>query len=335
MHATPPFPGPLRPSPERRGLAPWQRYGSWLLASLCLVGCGGGSEGSSEGGGLSNPVAPGVVEPLAGPAVRVEVSPVALLLTDNGQQQRLSVRAFDQDGREVKTAVTWEALRPAQVGVAADGTVRANTAVGSGQVVAIVDGVRSASVVVSVVQLAPGVTLINDAQIGSVPVAVDPLAEPDTDNPYEVLLIGIAAPAPGTLLLGREGRVIGGEVIESRVEAGGVRVRLKTVSIDRRVVAAEIQEEIDLKGLPCRCRPTSPRCTTCGWRPMSTSSRRDPAWPPPPNPSPHRSRRANQANQGRSARWPPPTAAKARWPCVNSSSVRSSARWPRRSCRCR
>lgn len=251
MNAPLPPPALHHPLPERRRLAPWQRHGSWLLASLCLAGCGGGSDGS----GLSNPVAPGLVEPLAGPAVRVEVSPVALLLTDNGQQQRLSVRAFDQDDREVKTAVTWEALRPAQVGVATDGTVRANTAVGSGQVVAIVDGVRSASVLVSVVQLAPGVTLINDAQIGSVPVAVDPLAEPDTDNPYEVLLTGIAAPAPGTLLLGREGQVIGGEVLESRVEAGGVRVRLKTVPIDRLVVAAEIQEEIDLKGLPLQVPP--------------------------------------------------------------------------------
>ncbi|MFN7727441.1 MAG: hypothetical protein ACK5QH_20490 [Rubrivivax sp.] len=173
-----------------------------------------------------------------------------MLLTSQGQQQALKAKAFDAEGRLVSSAVTWQASRPSEVAVADDGTVRAVSAVGSGQVVAVVDGVRSAPVLVAVAQPAAGVLLVGDAQVVSDPVVVEAAAEPDIDNPYEVVLSGVPMPAVGSLLLGREGKTVGGEVLAATQEATGVRVRLKTVALDRLVSGVRVQERIDLTGLP-------------------------------------------------------------------------------------
>lgn len=214
-----------------------------FVAALFLAACGGGGGGDAA--------AP------AEPVVRVEVTPAALMFTASGQQQRLNARGFDAQGREVTAAsVVWQASRPAQVDVAADGTVRANVALGAGQVVAVVGGVRSAPVLVSVAQPQPGVVLINDSQVLSGPTAAEPGAEPDVDNAYDVVLAGLPAPpAPGSLMLGREGISLGGEVVESEAVAGGVRVRLRLVPIDQLMLTAQIQEEIDLRGLPLDVPP--------------------------------------------------------------------------------
>ncbi len=219
-----------------------RRAGSFV-AALFLAACGGGGGGDAA--------AP------AEPVVRVEVTPAALMFTASGQQQRLSARGFDAQGREVAAAsVVWQALRPTQVDVAADGTVRANVALGAGQVVAVVGGVRSAPVLVSVAQPQPGVVLVNDSQVLSGPTAAEPGAEPDVDNAYDVVLAGLPAPpAPGSLMLGREGISLGGEVVESQAVAGGVRVRLRLVPIEQLMLTAQIQEEIDLRGLPLDVPP--------------------------------------------------------------------------------
>jgi hypothetical protein len=216
-----------------------------LVAALCLAACGGGGSDTTLPGAPAEPV------------VRVEVTPAALMFTASGQQQQLAARGLDAQGREVAGAsVVWQALRPAQVDVAADGTVRANVALGAGQVVAVVGGVRSAPVLISVAQPQRGVVLVNDSQVLSRPKAADPGAEPDVDNAYDVVLTGLAAaPAPGSLLLGREGISLGGEVVESEAVAGGVRVRLRLVPIDQLMLTAQIQEEIDLRGQPLDVPP--------------------------------------------------------------------------------
>jgi uncharacterized repeat protein (TIGR01451 family) len=214
-----------------------------VAAALFLAACGGGDDTSVSGA---------VPEPVT----RVEVTPAALLLTAGGQQQRLIARGFDAQGREVASAaVVWQASRPEQVGVDADGTVHANVALGAGQVVAVVGGVRSAPVLVSVAQPQPGVTLVDDSQVLAGPSAVGAPAEPDVDNAYDVVLAGLPAPAPGSLLLGREGIALGGEVLESEAVTGGVRVRLRLVPIERLMLTAQIQEEIDLRGLPLQLPP--------------------------------------------------------------------------------
>ncbi|MCV2370277.1 DUF11 domain-containing protein [Roseateles oligotrophus] len=218
----------------------------FCLFALALSACGGGG---SEGGGAANSGPPSQPPP-SGPAVRVEVEPAALLLTGLGQQQSLQARAFDSEGRLVSQTVTWQSSKPAEVEVGANGTVRAAVAAGSGQVFAVVDGVRSAPVVVAVAQAAAGVTLLTDAQVMADPVAVEAGAEPDNDKAYEVVLSGLPLPAVGSLLLGREGKSIGGEVLAASQENGNVRVRLKTVGLDRLLQSGRLQETVDLAGLP-------------------------------------------------------------------------------------
>ena len=224
---------------------------SWfaVMALAALAACGGGGDASGSGaldpGGLPE-----------GVAVRLEVTPAALLLTASGQRQTLGVRAFDAQGAEVRARVSWRSSRPDQVGIGSTGEVEALTALGASQIRAEVGSVRSAPVLVSVAQPQPGVVLVNDSQVLSGPTAAEPGAEPDIDNAYDVVLASLPAPpAPGSLLLGREGISLGGEVVESAAVAGGVRVRLRLVPIAQLMLTAQIQEEIDLRGLPLDVPP--------------------------------------------------------------------------------
>lgn len=211
---------------------------------MLLTACGGGDPSATDSSALP-----------AGKAARLEVQPAAVMLTAAGERRPLSVRAFDADGREVRTQVVWRSTRPEQVSIDAAGTVEARSALGATQVIAEADGVQSAPVLVSTVELASGVTLVDDSQIVSDPTPVDPNAEPDPDNPYEVLISGIAPPAVGSVLLGREGKAVGGEVLAAQVEGTAVRVRLRLVEVTRLVKNARISEVIDLSRLPLEVPP--------------------------------------------------------------------------------
>ena len=210
---------------------------------MLLAACGGGNP-STDTNALPE-----------GKAARLEVQPAALMLTAAGERRPLGVRAFDADGREVRTQVVWRSTRPEQVSIDAAGTVEARSALGATQVIAEADGVQSAPVLVSTVELASGVTLVDDSQIVSDPTPVDPNAAPDPDNPYEVLISGIALPAVGSVLLGREGKAVGGEVLSAQVEGTAVRVRLRLVEVTRLVKNARISEVIDLSRLPLEVPP--------------------------------------------------------------------------------
>ncbi len=214
-----------------------------LTAMLSACG-GGGGDTPADTSGLPE-----------GKAARLDVQPAALMLTATGERRTFSVRAFDADGREVRPRVTWRSTRPAQVAVDASGQVEALSSLGATQLIAQSDGVESAPVLISVVQMAPGVLLVDDKQIVSDPVAVDPNAEPDPDNPYEVLISGITPPAVGSLLLGREGKSVGGEVLAAQLEGAAVRVRLRLVAPSRLVRIAQINEVIDLSRLALEVPP--------------------------------------------------------------------------------
>lgn len=214
------------------------------LTALALSSCGG-SDGETSGG---DPAAAGGLP--VRPAARLEVAPAALMLTARGERQQLRVRAFDADGVEVRADVVWKSSRPEQVMTSAAGLIEAQTALGASQIsVEAANGVRSAPVLVSVALPAAGVVLVNDSQVVGTPTLVDPAADDDSDNAYEVVVSGIALPAPGTLMLGREAMTIGGEVIAARADGGAVRVQLRTVPIATLMQTAEIHEVLDFTGL--------------------------------------------------------------------------------------
>ncbi len=205
-----------------------------------------------------NDTTPTPPPPPSGNVVKLEISPNALLFTQLGEKQQLKARAFNASGQEVNGEVTWTSSRPEQVSISTTGELEAKVALGATQIVAQVGNIKSAPMLVSVAQPAAGVQLITDAQIKSDPTVVDPTAEPSLDNPYEVLLTGISPPAPGSLLLGRESKAIGGEVISSVNEGDAVRVRLKLVSITTLMKTAQIHETIDFSKL----EPTFPKDLT-------------------------------------------------------------------------
>lgn len=223
---------------HRRRAWPWVALA--LLGVLALTGCGGGGESSDA-------------NPPAGPAIgRIEVGPAAVLLTTEKRSHDLKARAFDPNGREVSAPVTWHSSRPTEVSVAADGRVTSVVPFGSAQIHAEVQGVRSASVLVTAAEVPAGVQLLRDAQVVVLPRAVN-----DTDTGLDVevesVLSGLATPpAVGSLLLGSEGIPIGGEVTSASAEPGGLtRVRFRLPQDLRRLMPrARVRESIDLRGLP-------------------------------------------------------------------------------------
>ncbi len=218
------------------------------LVAATLGACGGGDAASGN-----TPPDPAALP--EGKAARLEVEPAALMLIASGERRALSVRAFDAEGREIQPRVTWRSTRPEQVRVDTAGQVEALLPVGGTQVIVESDGVEAVPVLVSVVEMAPGVLLIDDKQIVSDPVAVDAAAAPDPDNPFEVLISGITPPAVGSLLLGREGKSVGGEVLAAQAEGSAVRVRLRLVGPSRLVRSAQINEVIDLSRQPLEVPP--------------------------------------------------------------------------------
>jgi uncharacterized repeat protein (TIGR01451 family) len=193
--------------------------------------------------------------PPAPKITRLEITPGGLLLTKAGESQVLSVKAFDAENHEVPTSVTWTSSNPANATVDSSGRVTAASDLGSAQIVAQVDALKSAPALVTMAQPAAGVILLTDAQIQTEPTLVDPNAEADIENPYEVLITGINPPAPGALLLGREGKAVGGEVISSTVEGNAVRVRLVIPPLDRLLQNTQIKQVLDYSNIPMNFSP--------------------------------------------------------------------------------
>ena len=131
-----------------------------LFLSIGLVSCGSGG-----GGG-------GVVAVSDNSVARVEVTPKAVLLSGAGESETLSVTAYNAAGQLVSTSsaaalssLTWTSNKPADVSIDADGILTSHASLGSAQIVAEVDGVSSAPVLVTVAQPAAGAVLVDDTQV--------------------------------------------------------------------------------------------------------------------------------------------------------------------------
>jgi Bacterial Ig-like domain (group 2) len=210
-----------------------------VVTSLTLAACGG-----------SNPNSPAAsaIEATA-ETFTIQITPGAALLTKSGETKALTARVLNANGNEVQKPVTWTSSNPSEVQISNTGVITAQKDLGASQIIAQVEGFKSAPMLVSVAQPAAGVTLIKDAQVRGEATLVDPNAENDTDDHYEVLLTGIAPPQAGSLLLGSEGIAVGGEVVSSVRDGDAVRVRLKLVPITQLMQTAHIKEVLDYTNL--------------------------------------------------------------------------------------
>ena len=196
------------------------------LAFLVLSGACGGGETSPADSVDAGPVTDVDARPTA--VVRVKISPAALLFTAAGQEHVLVAEALDIAGQPIAGAVTWTSSDPAQVTVSADGMVRSVVGIGSAQVFAEVEGVRSPLLQVIVVEAKAGAVLVTDAQVVEVgTMTLIPGAEPEAGGEYEVKLRGVPAPDVGTVVMASEGAKVGGTVVGSRVEGDLTIVRLR------------------------------------------------------------------------------------------------------------
>jgi uncharacterized repeat protein (TIGR01451 family) len=207
-----------------------------ILLLLVLISCGGNTpEPTPE-------------------TLTIQITPGAALLTKTGETKALTAKVFNSSGDAVEKTVTWTSSNPNDVQISSDGVITALKDLGSSQITASVGASKSAPALVSLAEPAAGVVLLTDLQVRGDPKLVNPDAEADLDNPYEVLLTGISAPAPGTLLLGSEGIAVGGEVISSQIEGDAVRVQLKIVPIQTIMKTAQINEVLDYSNV----KPTFP-----------------------------------------------------------------------------
>ena len=172
------------------------------------------------------------------------------MLTKAGETRVLSAKAFNSTGTEVFASFTWASSKPNAVSVDANGKLTAVTAVGSSQIIVSSGGMQSPPVLVTVVTPASGAVLIADEQVVSPPTLVNPDAEPDLTNEYEVVLRNLEPPAVGTILLGTGAAPIGGKVVSSTAVAGGVRVRLKLATVKEMVAKASFDEVMSFRGAP-------------------------------------------------------------------------------------
>lgn len=185
------------------------------------------------------------LRPAAGALDSIRVSPAAVLFTAPGESRRLVAEGVDSAGLTVEVdAPRWTTTREATVTVTPDGTLSA-IGFGSAQVIAEVDGVRSAPILVIVARPAAGVTLIADDQVV---VDVAPLeleARPSFENLLAVTLKG-PAPKVGDRLLGTGEREVAGEVVATAPEANGTRVTFRLVPLRELLPDLTIDEQFDL-----------------------------------------------------------------------------------------
>jgi hypothetical protein len=203
-----------------------------LLILIALAACGGG------GGGGADPATTPTV-------ARIDIDRPTVMLTAPGQERQLSARASTSDGTAVDAKVSWTSSAPGQVQVDANGKVRAVTALGSAQIVAEVNGVRSTPVLVSTVELHPGTLLVRDAEVARIGTP-EAAAAPAETIVYDVWLAGVAPPAPGALVLASETSPVGGRVVASAVEDGLTRVRLQVLNLPDLLARYDFNWTLDL-----------------------------------------------------------------------------------------
>ena len=188
--------------------------------------------------------------------IAILIDKPSVFFSASGQSAQLTAQVVAPQGAASPGAVTWISTAPDKVSVDAAGRLVAN-AIGSAQIIAEVDGVRSAPTLVPVALPQPGALLVTDAQVVSVgpPLRLAPGASPGIGTEYEVTLQGVAAPAPGTVVLAAETAPVAGKVVATRQDAGGLVVTLALAPLYELFSAYDIDWTIDLSAFPLEAVP--------------------------------------------------------------------------------
>jgi hypothetical protein len=222
-----------------------------------VTGLAAGTTGitASSGGVTSNTANLTVVVLAKGSVV---IDKASVFFSASGQSSALTAQTLDAQGAPSGGAVTWTSSAPDKVSVDATGRLVAR-AIGSAQVFAESNGARSAPTLVFVAEPQPGALLVTDAQVVSVgsPLGVAAGAAPGIGTQYEVTLQGVAAPAPGTVMLATETAPIAGKVISTRQEAAGLVVTLALVPLNQVFSAYDFDWNIDLSAFALE-EPSTP-----------------------------------------------------------------------------
>jgi hypothetical protein len=175
----------------------------------------------------------------------VEIVQTGLLLDNAGQTRQLQAIAYNASGERIERAIAWESSRPGALAVDGNGLVRAASASGSAQIVATAESVRSAPLLGLVASPAPGVRLVDDADVLSNPVDTVPTAAPSLTNTYRVTMAARVAPAVGQRFFGTGSRAVAGEVQAVQPVPDGFEVTFVLVPLNELLPGLRIQERLE------------------------------------------------------------------------------------------
>jgi hypothetical protein len=210
---------------------------------------------------------PSIPTPTPTPGITIVIEKPWIFFPAIGASTQLTAQILDAQGNPSPGSVTWTSTATDKVSVDATGRVTA-LAIGSTQIIAESAGVRSAPTLVIVAQPKPGALLVTDTQVVSVgpPVGLPPGAPPGVGTQYEVMLRGVAAPSPGTVMLAAETAPIAGKVIATRPDAGDLIVTLALAPLYELFSNYEIVWTIDLSAFPLEAVPVQSAASTLSAR---------------------------------------------------------------------
>lgn len=179
---------------------------------------------------------------------KISIKPATALLAGVKDSMQLSAKTYDRQGIEIASDLIWSSSRPEIVKVDQTGRIEA-VAIGSSQIIAQTENVKSPPVIVAVSVPAQGVVMINDDQILSAPKPVGATSEFSTGLQYQVLVKDIDLLAPGTLVSGNGEKPLAGEVVAATRSGSNVLLTLKVVPVSDLFPHLSINETIKLNTL--------------------------------------------------------------------------------------
>lgn len=177
---------------------------------------------------------------------RIAIEPAASLL-EPGQSRSLTAVLVDVWGRRLSgRAVSWSTLTPDIVGVSSAGAVTAGNALGIGRVQAQFAGLVSRPGLVTVADVAPGVRLIEDADILEGPTSADSAQLPSLSNAFQVVVRGGLNFEPGQKIANTGMAPVAGRVESVVAEGGNQRLRILVIPLPEILERYLVRESFDL-----------------------------------------------------------------------------------------